>query len=172
MSGLLRRHRRAVAERRVQCVPAEARALYARRKLAHPGERGELAERGIGCDLRLSEECMDPFKQRPHLAAVLALDSLGHERRRGGGNGAALALEADIGDALAVQTHGQRQVVAAQGVMALGAPVGALEWPEIARATVVIEDHVAVEILQIHQVKTSCARLSAATSRATSLSVL
>ena len=47
--ALLRRDgRRAALERRVQRVPAQARALHARRELAHARERGELAERRIG----------------------------------------------------------------------------------------------------------------------------
>ena len=47
-----------------------------------------------------------------------------------------------------------------------------LEWAEVARVAVVIEDHIPVQLLQIHQPNTCCARFSALVSCATSSSVL
>jgi hypothetical protein len=115
---------------------------------------------------------MHLVEELPGAGTVLALDGFGHEGGRGGGDGAAAAFETDVLDALAVQAHGERQPVAAQGVVPFRVVIRSLERAEIARAAVVIEDHVAVELLQVHQANTSRARRSALTSAFTSSSVL
>ncbi len=64
------------------------------------------------------------------------------------------------------------EAVAAQRVVAVRARVGLLELAEVTRPLVVIEDHVAVEIFQLHQPNTSRTLGSAATSLSTSPRVL
>ena len=58
------------------------------------------------------------------------------------------------------------------GLLPSACAVRCLDAAEIARAAVVIEDHVAVQLLEVHQPNTSRARPSAATRRSTSPSVL
>src|SRR5579862_701640 len=159
-------------ERRVERVPAEARALDSYGKLAHARERGELAERGVGGRVVAREQRVHLAEELAHGRAVASLDGLRHERRGGGRDRATLALEADVLDALAVEAHGERELVTAQRVVAFRAAVGVVDPAEIARMAVVIEDHVAIELLEIHQWNTWRARSSALTSAPTSPSVL
>src|SRR6185312_12652073 len=120
--------RRARDECGVQGVPAEARALHPRGELAHPGKRGELAERGIGRAVGLREEHVHPLEQLPYARAVLTLDGFGHERGRRRGDRAAASLEADVLDPVTLQPQGEREAVAAQRVVPLGAVARTLEW--------------------------------------------
>jgi hypothetical protein len=88
----------------------------------------------------------------------MAADDLGHHRRRGGGDGAALALERGVLDH-AVITHLQihRDNVAAERVVAPGLAVGAVRVAEVPGVPAVIENHFLVQIAQVveHQAKNS-----------------
>src|SRR5437762_2585103 len=87
--------RRTVLERRIERVPAEARALHARRKFPHSGQRGQLAERAVGFGPGACQQRVHLIEQLADRGAVLALDRLRPQGRRGGGPCAAPALEAD-----------------------------------------------------------------------------
>src|SRR5262249_20331219 len=133
-TGLLGGHRSPPlrSERGVEGVPAEARALDASRGLAHARERPERAERRRGRAILLREEGVHLVEESPGARAVLALDRFGHEGGRGRRDGAAAAFETDVLDAVAVQPHGERQLIAAQGVVSLRVVVRPLERAEIA----------------------------------------
>ena len=86
-------------------------------------------------------------EQRPASLDRPALERLGHQRRRGLGDGAAGAFEGDVADRAVVELHVDLQPVAAQRVVALGAwrrSIGA----EVPRPPVVVEDHFLVELGQ------------------------
>ena len=123
-----------VVERRVQRMPAQACAFDPRRKFAHSRECGELAEVLRRRRILLGQELMHALIDLLHCCAILALDRFGHERCGGGGDRAALALEAQILDAVAVEAHRQRQTVAAQWVEALGLGIGRLQATEVSAA--------------------------------------
>src|SRR6185312_9560457 len=163
---------RAALQRGIQGMPAEARAFDARRELAHAGQGCELAERLVGRRVLLSQQRMDAAVQRQHRLPVLALYRLRHERCRSGRDRAVLALEADVLDAVVLHPQPYRQPVPAQRVVTLGVAVAGLDPAEIPRAPVVIEDDVAIELLEIHYANTSRALIRAATRLATSASVL
>ena len=88
-------------------MPAQARALDARGILPHARQRGELAEI-LGARRIVGEQAVHAVEQRERLAAGLALDRLGHERGGGGGDRAALPLEADVLDAVVGELQPQR----------------------------------------------------------------
>ena len=89
--------------------------------------------------------------ERGDLGRRLALDLLAQHRHRGLRDRAALAAEAHGLDALIV---GQAQVdgdlVAAERVLALGRRIVRIELAAVARALVVVEDLLAVEVLVHH----------------------
>ena len=134
---LLRRDPCAVGfEGASQRVPGEGGALHPHRKLPDAGEHRELAQLRRGRPRRWA--LRSPWRgQRPKRARAsssrLALERRGHQRGRGLGDGASGALEGDVGDAAVGELHVERELVAAQRVVALGRPVGALELAEVPR---------------------------------------
>ena len=105
-------------QRRVQRVPAQAGAFHARREFAHAGQRRQLAQiRAAGAVL--GQQRVHALEQRVDGGALLALDGLGHHRGRCHRDGAAIAFEAQVRDAVAVAPQRDGEPVAAQGVVAL-----------------------------------------------------
>src|SRR5437763_36650 len=98
---------------------------------------------------------MELRTQRARLRDGLALQDLGHQGGRGGRNRAAAPLEADIGDAVALDREINRDPVAAQRVVAARQMRWMFESAEIARVAPVIEDDVLVELAPIHSMKSS-----------------
>ena len=145
----------AALERRVQRVPAEAGAFHAHREFAHAGQRGQLAEVFRHRRVVLRQHLVHFVEQVRDLGAAFALDRLAHQRCGGDGDRAALAVEAQVGDAIAIEPQRDVQPVAAQRVVAIGRRIGGLEPAEQPRGLVVIEDHVAIEVLEVHQPNTS-----------------
>ena len=88
-------------------------------------------------------------EQSARLVERLALQHLGHQRRRGGRDRAAAPLEADIVDPVAVDREIDRDPVAAQRVVAARQMRRMIERVEIARMAAVIEDDVLVKFAQI-----------------------
>src|SRR6185437_15749607 len=80
--------------------------------------------------------------------------------------------EANVLDAAILQAQPHGQPIAAQRVVSIGMAVARLDAAEIPRTFVVIEDDVAVELLEVHYANTSWAFTRAATRLATSDSVL
>src|SRR5208282_2238618 len=104
-----------------------------------------------------------------------ALQHLGHQRGRGGGDGAAAPLEAHILDHIAVQLEIDGNAVAAKRVMALGRMGRMGKRMEIARMAPVIEDDILVKLARIHRrphPNIFCAAISADASASMSLSSL
>src|SRR5437868_2319023 len=78
----------------------------------------------------------------------LALDDIGHERRRRLRDGAAGALKRRVLYHVVLDAEIHRQPIAAERVVAFGLPA-AVERAKIPRPPVVIEDHFLVEVLEI-----------------------
>src|SRR6188768_1075259 len=116
----------------------------------------------------MGEHLVNLVEQVRDLGAPLALDGFAHERGGGHGNGATLAIETQIGDAIVLEFQRDVEPVTAQGVVSVGGRIGRIEPAEEARALVVIQDHIAVEVLEVHQLKTSRAFANADTSASTS----
>src|SRR5205807_1768685 len=100
------------------------------------------------------------------------LERIGHQRRGGGRNGTARALEGDIPDAAIREIQEDRDPVATERVVPLGPAGGAGERPEVAGPPVVIEDHLLVEVAQVAHPNSSRARRRAAARASTSSGVL
>src|SRR5262249_26801376 len=98
---------------------------------ADPGERLALVERGV-------------------LPGRTALRHLHQHRRRGLRDRAATAGELHVLDRLAVLVERDidRDLVAAERVLSLGLGVGMLDHPVSARVLVVVEDDLAVKVLE------------------------
>ena len=75
-------------------------------------------------------------------------------------------------DRVALEPDVQRQPVAAQRVETLRVPVRVRHRAEVPRVAVVVDDHVAVEVLEVHQANIPRASCTAAASRSTSSCVL
>ena len=88
-------------------------------------------------------------EQRLRLLRRLALQRLGHQRGRRGGDGAAAALEARRLDHAVGDVQMQRQAVAAQRVEALGMVRGLGQRAEVVRAPAVVDDDFLVKVTQI-----------------------
>ena len=134
---------RRAGERVVQRVPGERGALHPRRKILHPGEHLQLAEvaRGRVGGLGAGEQRMHIAKQRLDVLDRLALDRLGHQRGRRGGDRAAVADEARLAHDAVLDLHIYGELVAAQRVVAVGVVAGGGQRAVVTRVAVVIEDH-------------------------------
>ena len=149
----------------VQRVPTEARAFHSCGELAHAGKRRELAKIlgrwGVGCG---GERLVYPPVERLDRSFVHPFNCFGHEGRRCGGDRTAAPFETDVLDTVAIELQRDGELVAAQRVVAVGGGVTRVEATEIAGALVVIEDHIAIEVFEVHQLNTSWACRRAATS--------
>src|SRR5665213_3810258 len=115
---------------------------------------------------------MHALEQRIDCGAAFTLDGFGHEGCGGGGDGAALTLKLHVLDPVTIQPDRHRQAVAAERIVTIGFGIGGTEPSEVSGFAVVIEDHIAIQILEVHQAKTSRTRSTAATRRVTSSAVL
>ena len=145
--------RGAALERGLQRVPGERRALDAHRELAHAREHRELAERrppGAAPSVSPVTRSWKRSKSASRLRAGLALHALGHQRRRGGRDRAAAALEADVLDARRRRARGRRSPgrrrAGCSPRRVRSAPV---ELAEVPRPLAVVEDHLLVEVAQV-----------------------
>ena len=132
----LRRERRPLraVERDLQDAEAENRALQADRRQR---------------DADLLEQLL--LRQRRHIRGRTPLHKIGEHRRRGLRDRATAAFEADLRDRLAVlaEADEDRHLVAAERVLALGMRVGVLKRAVTARVLVVIQDHLAVHLVEL-----------------------
>ena len=108
---------------------------------------------------------MELREEGARLVERLALQHLGHQRGRRGRDRAAAPLEADIGDAVAVEREIDRDPVAAQRVVAARQMRRMFERAEIARVAAVIEDDVLVKLAQIHHRRNISRQASIAAAR-------
>src|SRR4029079_13362846 len=91
------------------------------------------------------------LRHRRNLGCALALHHLREHRGGGLRDRAPAAGEHDVVDRVAVLAEGDvdRDLVAAPRVLALGLGVGALHHPVTARVLVVVEDDLAVELVEL-----------------------
>jgi hypothetical protein len=148
------------------------RALHPARKLAHSGKRRELLHVLTGLVVSVGQHLVDVIEQRQRLADGRAFDALGHERRRGDGDGTARAFETHVLDLVAIELEVQRHLVATERVHAFDHAVGVLELAEIAGAAVMVEDDLAVELHQLVHAKISSALRRPTIRRSTSSRLL
>ncbi len=115
-----------------------------------PASAASLPSCAASVTLPVSMPCTSPNSLRG-LGARLALDGFAHERGGSGRDRAAAAFEAQVADQVAGQVDVEMQAVAAQRVVAFGVAAGVRQAAAVSRAAVVIDDHVAVEIGEVHQ---------------------
>ena len=95
-------------QRRIEGMPAEARAFDARRILTNTRESRQLTELG-GRHRRITvgrQRVVHEFAQMFDRRVVFSFDRFSHERCRGGRNRATLTLELDIDHAIAFDATG------------------------------------------------------------------
>src|SRR5262245_14641750 len=156
-------------------VPGQGGAFHADRVLRDVLERDEFAE-----PLRLRfrveparEQVMKRGEQGLGFGARLALEQLGHDGGGCRGNGAALALEADVLDHVAVELQVDGEPVAAQVVVPFEVAAPPAQGAEVARPLAVLEDQVVVQLAQVgHQPNTSLTLWSPRTRASISSRVL
>src|SRR5205814_2249433 len=158
-------------ERGAQRVPGQRRALHARRELPDAREHGELAQ-FLGVDLAprsLADHGVDALEERLRFRLGLVLQRGSHQGRGGLGNGATGALEADVLDHVTRELQVERDLIAAERIDTLGAPVGPLRLVEVTGLPAVVDDDLLVEVPQLRaHPKTSRTLCRPATSASTS----
>ena len=92
---------------------------------------------------------MELSEKRLGFRPRLALDALSHERCRGGGDGTALTLEADVLDHIALEIDMKREAVAAERVIAFGFPMRAFDLAVVPWLFAVVPDQLLIEFLEI-----------------------
>src|SRR5581483_1844009 len=140
-------------------------------------EHAEAKDRALEPDRRqLDPDLLEQLLlgQPRHVRSLPALDEIGQHRRRRLRDRAAAALEAHVVDRLTVggEAHGDRDLVAAERVLAFRVRVRLLERPVVPRVLVVVEDHLAVHVLEVAQAWISITRRTPAARRSTSSAVL
>src|SRR5579864_1012580 len=154
-------------------MPGQGGTLDPHRILAHAGEG---AAGGAAAGGRAGDQGVEALEEAPRLLERLAAQRLGHHRGRGGRDGAADALEGDVLDPPLIDPQEDLHPVAAEGVVADGAVTRAGQAAVIARPPVVVEDDLAVEVLQPAEAaahaNTSRTRSTAAARASTSSRVL
>src|ERR1700730_5872540 len=96
---------------------------------------------------------MDFIEQSERVSPRLALDGFGHQRGGSRRDRAALPLETDVGYLIARHLELDGEAIAAQRVVALNAGIRRREHPKVPRPSIVIENHVAVEIIDFHGIR-------------------
>ena len=87
-----------------------------------------------------------PLKFRPRFA----FHDFGEQRSRCDGDCTPIALELGLAYSIAVEIHVYRQAVAAQRVVTVRVRIGWLQLAEVSWIAIVIDDHVAIEVFEIH----------------------
>src|SRR5207253_11250836 len=110
------------------------------------------------------------LRERGHLGRAPALHHLHQHRRRRLADRAAAAGELDLLDRVAVllEADEDRDLVAAERVLAVGARVGVVDHPVPARVLVVVEDDLAIQLVELAHVKYFLAFSTPSTSRSIS----
>ena len=132
--------------------PAEQRALDADGEALHALERDDVAQVVLllGRELRALHDALEGADEPLGLLQRLALEVAGEHGRRGLADRAALALEADLGDAAGVvEAEREHDLVAAERVEPLAPEVGVVEQPLVTGAPVVVQDDVLVEVVKL-----------------------
>jgi hypothetical protein len=135
----------------VQRMPAQTCALHAGWKFSHPGERAEFTEcREIRHSILLSEQFVYLLKQSLGVGQRFAFDCFGEQRCRRSGDRAALTFETNIRDFFVLEIHIDSQAITAQRIVAIGVSVGRFELAEVSWVAIVIDDHIFIEIFEVH----------------------
>ena len=80
---------------------------------------------------------------------AVALEASGHQGSRRLGDGAARAVEGDLGDTVAVQPEVDIALVPAGRVVPMGDPVGGRQAPAVPGAFVVVEDYLLIKVGEV-----------------------
>src|SRR6266851_4435514 len=142
-------------QRGLEGMPRQGRALYPNGIRLDAGQRleplGILLQRFGQLDGAAAGNAgMELREQLACLVEGLAFQHLGHQRGRRGRDRAAAPLEADIGDALALDREIDRHPVAAERVVPARQMRRVRQGAQIARVAAVIEDDVLIKLPQIH----------------------
>jgi hypothetical protein len=90
------------------------------------------------------------LEQAIDVGPTSALDRLAHQRGRGHRNGAAVSFETQVGDLVALDSERELQRIPTQWIATAGGRIGGLEATEVPRAAVMVQDHVAVQVFEVH----------------------
>jgi hypothetical protein len=131
--------------------PREERALHPDRKLLHAFERLQVAQVHVARDRPPVQEVPERIRQALHLRPALPHEELGEHRPGGDADGAPPALHRGIVDAAVPQLEGHLHLVPADGVQAVVLHVGIAEVLPSPRGAEVIQDHVAVQSVEIRE---------------------
>src|SRR4029078_8222827 len=127
-------------------MPGQACTLHTQRKARHAAKRAKRSERRVLALRKRSEhQIMELVEYALRFVAPLSFDRYRHERCGRLRDRAALSLEADVGDRVAVQLDPQRQRVAAERIPTLDLSIRVLHLPKISRLPVVLEDQFLVK---------------------------
>src|SRR5262249_43263138 len=132
-------------------VPSEGGALYPRGKQPGPLERDQIAELAAIGLLVIRAAREQPTQLGVDAARLVdraGRDHRGQQRCRRDRDRAAVALEACLGDAVALDAQLQRDAVAAQRVVGTRLMCRRRERAGVSRVRVMLEDDVLVELLQ------------------------
>src|SRR3989304_1095048 len=133
--GLLRRNGLPLPlEGSTQRVPGQDGALDPNGELFNPGKYRKLAEiNRIALLVALpGDQVVKSLKKPLGFGAGLSLPAVGHHRCGGPGNRAARPLKTDAANHIILHLDVERDLVAAQRVMPLRRPVGALQCAKVA----------------------------------------
>src|SRR5579862_8079510 len=113
-----RRWQRIVLDRVERGVPGERGAFDAGGVGVHAGECGEFAE--LVRRLAGGNDAVKIVEESLRLGRGFALESRGHDRGAGLRDGAAFAVEGEVGDAVALEPEEDAALVAAGRIVAMG----------------------------------------------------
>src|SRR5262245_34925763 len=131
-------------------MPREAGAFYAGWVFAHSAESGELVQvLGGLVVVSACEQIVDLIEETQSVEHTGALHALGHQRRGRHGDRAAAALEADVSYRSVGEADVQSELVAAERIDCRDHASRVRDLAEVSRVTVVIEDHLPVELLNL-----------------------
>src|SRR5947209_14301288 len=121
-------------------MPRKACAFYARRKLANACEdrqTSKMIRRSLFVQLA-RHHAMKFIEERLSFPFGLALNALRHHARRSLRDSAARAFKANVLDDAILHLHVNRELIAAQRVVAFGSTIRRLKLTKVSRLLVVI----------------------------------
>jgi hypothetical protein len=130
-------------------VPGEDGAFHTGRIFMDTGEHGEFAD--IAFNLAGHDHFVDAAEHIFHVGFGFALGKFREEGRGGLGDAAAGTDEADVGDFIAVEDKKEFELVAAEGIVALGGEAGLRHFVEIARLLAVVKDDLLVKVVDVFE---------------------
>ena len=128
-------------------MPRENRAFHARRKFVHARKHSQLAD--IAFDFPSGDHFVDLLERLLSVGLLFSLEALSEQGRRGLGNAATVADEADVFDNVSFHREVELQLIAAQRIVSLREKAGIGQLMEIARLFAMVEDDLLIQIAQL-----------------------